>query len=268
MEPDIDAVLADREVFNEFIYTPWQDAVAAIESRAGNTDLDAYVARMLPAGIPEAMKGKKSIVLFRHIATSNHEISRFAICADALDTFQPLILEYTEDKFNDRNEWKYFLGKLRFHKGLSKSGEPIFEHVNIINFNESNNKPMSSLLTNWGQPFVEFHHELFDHHFPHMKDNVHDLSTWLHELGPTARDYYKGFFTLFLKDAILFENFMVDAKERSFTEEIILPAFFEIYKETGLKPLIVALEPTEMESDQFWLSHPYAAKELLVRKQA
>ncbi len=261
-EVDIDALLADRVAFDDFIYTPLQEAVEQIEKRDKDSDLQEYVENSLSnTGIPEVMRNKKSIVLFRHIATSNYEINRFAMCADILEAFQPLILEYTEDKFNDRNEGKYFLGKLRFHKGVNKMGEPIYEHSNIINFNESNNKPISSILTHWGQPLVEFHHELFAKNFPQLKNSPHDLSGWLHAVGPSAREYYKAFFTLFVRDGILFENFLMDGKEHSFTREIILPAFIEIWSQIGVKPLIVTLEPTHMEGDQFWFSHPHFMKE-------
>jgi hypothetical protein len=133
------------------------------------------------------MRGKKSIVLFRHVATSNYEINRFAMIADTFPDFQPLILEYTDDKFNDRNEWKYYLGKLRFHKGVNHKGESIFEHVNIINFNESNNKPISSLQTHWGERLVDFHHHLFHTSFPQLQGNTYDLSDWLHQIGPNAK---------------------------------------------------------------------------------
>ncbi len=228
--------------------------------RERDKQLEEYVEKSLPDGLPDAMKGHKTFALFRHLATSNYEIHRFAMVADAFPEFKPLILEFAEDKFNDRNEWKYFLGKLRFHKGVDKHGQPIVEHLGIINFNESNNKPISSLHTHWGERFVDFHHRLFNTSFPQLKDNVYDLSDWLKNIAPSAKEYYKTFFTLFLRDGILFENFIPEGKEFTFTRDVILPALLEIQEETGKKPLVVALEPTDIEGDQFWLSHPHAVK--------
>ena len=65
---------------------------------------------------------------------------------------------------------------------------------------------------------------------------------------------------MFLQDGVLFENFLMDGKEQKFTEEVILPAILEIEAECGYKPLIVALEPTGIEGDHFWLSHPFQNK--------
>lgn len=258
MEPD--HPLADREAFNAFVYFPLEDAVKELLEREKEKQLEEFVEDALPQGVPDVMKGKKSIVLFRHVATSNYEINRFAMVADAFPQFQPLIFEYGEDSFNDVNEYKYCLGKLRFHKGINKKGEPIVEYVSIIDFTKSNKKPISSLTTHWGERLVDFHHKLFNTSFPQLKESVFDLSGWLGQIAPDAKQYYKSFFTLFLKDAILFENFMPEGKELSFTRDIILPAILELEAESGVKPLLVALEPTEIEGDHFWLSHPYSDK--------
>ena len=257
---NIEGVLSDHNAFNSLIYTPWDEALRELERREHDPALDAYLTQLLPRGIPESMRGKKSMVLFRHIATSNYEIHRFIAAADSLDALQPLVLEYVEDKFNDRNEGKYFLGKLSFHKGVNKKGESIWETVRVIDFNGSNNKPISAVTTVWGESLVEFHHELFRKSFPQHANCMADISGWLREFGPAAKDYYKQFLALFLRSGILFENFFIDEKEFGFTKEIILPAITEIMRDSGLKPLIVALAPTEIEGDQFWHAHPYTQK--------
>jgi len=262
----IEELLADRRKFDAFVYRDIHEARAELERRQDNRKIDAYLSRQLPVGIPDAMKGKKSVVLFRHIATSNYEICRFVILTEALNDLQPLILEYTEDKFTNRNEWKYFLGRISFANGVNKKSEEIFECINIINFNESNSKPISSISTLWDQSLVDFHHELFLEEFPHLENNVSDLSEWLHAQGVGAKGYYKSFLSLFLKHGILLENFLVVSKELSFTREVILPALLEIEEETGMLPLIVALEPTDIEDKKFWLSHPYKKKGVLERK--
>jgi hypothetical protein len=60
-----------------------------------------------------------------------------------------------------------------------------------------------------------------------------------------------------------FEKFMINEKESFFTREIFLPAFIDVMKRTGSKPIIVALEPTEIETDEFWMCHPHSSKELV-----
>ena len=263
----IQSLTEDREAFNAEVYSTLEQALVELEKREGDSKLDDYIRKNLPCGLPGVMQGKKSMVLFRHIATPNHEINRFISLGDALESLQTLILEYSEDKFNDRNEAKYFLGKLRFHKGHSGDGHAIFENLNIMNFNESGNLPLSRVLTHWGQGLVNLHHELFDNCYKdRVNISVSDLSEWLHTCGASARNYYKPFLTLFLRDAILFENFLVEAKEKSFIQQVILPAFLEIEEEIGYKPLIVPLAPTEIETDHFWYSYPLSLQEFVKNK--
>lgn len=262
MSPSImvEELMSKRQSFNDFIYLPLFDALAELERRQTDLSLSTYVEKYLSKDIPDIMKEKKSAVLFRHIATPNYEIRRFMNIADTVDDYgiQPLILEYLDDKFTNRNQWKYFLGRLSFYKGHDKNKTAMFECKVIMDFNTHNMQPISSVKTLAGNSLVDFHHDLFLRHFPHMKNvGMFDMSEWLREHGGGAKAYYKTFLSLFLKHGILFENFLIDGNESVFTKEIILPALFEIHKETRVKPLIVALEPTDIESDQFWLSHPY-----------
>lgn len=263
----IDQLASDREAFNAYIYTTWEDALAELDRRQADPELKEKARALMPQGIPPTLDGKKNLVLFRHIATPNYEVSRFLVGADALaDQADPIILEYTKDKFTNRNDWKFSLGKLAFHKGHSKTNEILIENKVIIDVNESNFKPIHSIETHWGQNLVEFHHDLFESTYPMFKDAKFDLSDWLHAVGPTAKDYYTAFLALFVRDGILFENFMVDGKEESFTKDVILPAIFAIEKATGVRPLIVPLEPTHIEGDRFWLSYPSRLKEFLEGK--
>jgi hypothetical protein len=262
----IEKLVAVREKFDEFVYMPIDKAIAELNIRQTDKKLEEYTNKILNGDVPEILKDQRNMILFRHIATPNHEVRRFLIAADGLEVLNPVIFEYVADKFNNRNDWKYSLGNIFLSKGLNKKHEQIIECKNIIDFNESNNKPIHSIKTKWGQSLVDFHHEIFTNDFPHLKNNISDLSAWLHGFGEHAKDYYKPFLTLFLKHGILFENFMLCGKELSFTKEIILPALMEIIEETGVRPLIVNLEPTEIEGERFWLSHPQHAKEFIERK--
>ncbi len=265
IEKQIEFLCDNHDEFDKFIYTPIEDAIKELDSRQNNQKLEEYTKSIIGVDIPEILKNNRSMVLFRHVATLNYEIRRFFICADALDDLHPVIFEYTADKFNNRNEWKFSLGKILINNGLNKKREQMFECKNIIDVNSSNNMPIKSINTKWGQPLVSFHHEIFNKGFPHLKYdiNVFDLSDWLEKFGPAAKDYYKSFFTLFLKNGVLFENFLLNKEELPFTKTVVLPAILEIIKETGVKPLIVALEPTNIESDKFWLSHPQHEKEFI-----
>ena len=264
IEEQIEFLCNNKRDFDKLIYTPVEEAVNELKLRQANNALEDYTRRILGDDIPEIIKCRKSMVLFRHVATLNYEIRRFLIGADALsDDLKPIIFEYLSDSFNNRNAWKFSLGKISLHKGLDKNKKQIFECKNIIDMNSSNNKPLHSVVTHWKQPLVDFHHEIFSRGFPHLKDNVFDLSTWLHKFGDNPKDFYKPFFTLFLKHGILFENYLFNKEEALFTKTVILPIILEISKESGVKPLIVALEPTEIEDDPFWMSHPHHEKEFI-----
>lgn len=263
----IDRLVSDREAFNAYVYTTWDAALEELERRQHDPELAQVAHGLIPNGVPGVLEGKKSLVLFRHVATPNYEVARFLAGADALsDRADPFILEYTKDKFTNRNEWKFSLGKLAFHKGHSKTNDILLENKVIVDVNDSNFKPLREISTHWGQNLIEFHHELFEVMYPMFKDSKYDLSEWLHELGPTAKDYYVPFLSLFVRDGILFENFMVDGKEEGFTKEVILPALLAVEEATGKRPLIVPLEPTHIEGDKFWLSYPFKLKEFLSEK--
>jgi hypothetical protein len=52
------------------------------------------------------------------------------------------------------------------------------------------------------------------------------------------------------------ETFVLGGAEREFTERVFLPAFDALWRETGLKPLIVPAEQEEWEGDEFWQMYP------------
>lgn len=253
----IDDLVVDRQKFNAFTYLPLRVALEELALRRADASLAEYVASSLPQGLPELMRDGPHIAIFRHVATSNYEIIRFMIAANTFPDLRPLILEYGDDRFLDRNDWKHSLGRLVFCKGIDKWKHHIYETETIINFNESNNTPISHVVTLWGEKLVDFHHQLFLRHYPTLDAQLYDLSAWLHQVGGSAKAYYKRFLTLFLRGGILLENFLLDDKEGSFTAQVVVPAIKEIEAESGKRPLIVALEPTEIEGDKFWLSHPW-----------
>jgi hypothetical protein len=267
--------MADHHAFDACVYLPLADAITELKRRETLPDIDTYLATLLPFGVPAVMREKKSVAIFRHIATPNYEIRRFVALADLIRVsmhaetgieLHPLILEFLDDKFTNRNEWKYSLGRLYLYKGTDKKNAPIFESIYAVDFNTSNSKPIATLKTLWGQSLVDFHHELFASVFPSMRDSVFDLSGWLRKNGDDAKTYYKFFLSLFLKHGVLLENFLLDGTEGSFTKDIILPTLFEIERECGFKPLIVALESTEIEHSRFWLSHPCEETKQMLKK--
>ncbi len=247
--PDIEQLISDREAFNAFVYTPLEEALRLLKERG--EDPDVYDI----GPVPEKFANKPKVVLHRQVITPNYEVSRFLSIAEVLG-FEPLFFEFHDDKYVTENDWKYLLGKMHFYKGKGKKGGSKVDRMNIINFNTANGKKMSAVETIWGQRLIDFHHELFLMKYPSLHQSMYDGSEWYMSKGGNAKEYYTPFLGLFIKHGILFENFMLDERELDFTRDIFLPAFIEIYRTTGLKPLIVALEPTDIEGDNFWMFHP------------
>lgn len=257
--PDIETLISDHKAFDSFVYTPVREAIIELRRRWNDPKIKVSIE------IPEFAKEGFKAINYISLITSNYEIRRFINVADALD-LKPLILEQTKDKFTSNNEWKHGLGQVRFFRKLNGKGEAIIESINVIDFPKYDGKYLPDVQTFWGQSLTDFHHELFLKTFPKLSGTIHDVSEWIHSFGKTPREYYPTFLTLLIKHGIQFENFMLSEKEMWFTREVFLPAFIEVYKKTGLKPLIVALEPTEIEGDKFWISHPIEDMQWLKEK--
>ncbi len=257
---EVERIMASREAFDAFVYTPFEEMLAEMPLRQKNAALSAYVEKSLPAGLPHIIKEGKHAFLSRDVGTPNYETLRFISAIDAMEDFVPIIWEYGQDKFTpNQNELKYALGKMTFYQGQGKKGGEKTIKQSTVNFNENEGKKLVDVKTEWGQSLIDFHHELFT---PIRKSLKHDLiffdaSEWYSKSGGVVEKYYKNIFTMFLTHGVLFENFMVEHEsEVAFIRSVFLPAFIEIYRETGVKPLIVPLSPTDIESDLFWSYYP------------
>jgi hypothetical protein len=204
--------------------------------------LETKIVELLNEDIPEVFKKKSKGVLFRQVATPNYETRRFISIIDGFENLDPLFFEYYQDKFTSNNEHKHSLGKIRFFYGHGKNGGAKIERVKIIDFNFYNGKKISDVKTLWGENLTSFHKKFFNKTYRKLdKDNFFEASKWFTKHGPSANKYYLDFLLLFIRHSILFDNFLLDKKELGFSKEIFLPAFIEVYKKTGFKPIVVAL---------------------------
>ncbi len=264
---DIPKIISNRKLFEETIYTPLSVALGELKERRKDKELEKKVLKILKNDIPEPFKKDPRAVIFRQVITPNYEIRRFVSIADALEDTKLLFWEYRHDKFTSNNDWKHSLGKLSFFQGRGKKGGMKIERINAIEFNEFVGKKISKVKTLWNQSLVGFHHGLFRKTYKLLRrDSFYDASKWFKNHGVTANEYYTPFLSLFIRNGVLFENFMLDHKEISFTREVFLPAFIEAYKTLGHKPLIIAFEPTDIEGEDFWMCHPNETKKLLEEK--
>lgn len=264
----IEELISDRQKFNDLVYTSLGSAITAFDERQSDKQLADYLEKELRLSVPAALTKGKTAVLARPIASPNYEMRRFVSIVEAIEGFCPVVWEYLDSKFTPQNDCKYYLARMPFYFGHGKKGGLKLNYLNIIDIDGHNGKKISEIKTHCGKHFKDFHHEILDHTYKDKKIivNAFDASSWYDAFGSKACVYYKHYLALFLKDAILFENFMLDVKEVEFTREIFLPAFLELVEETGKKPLIVALEPTETEGDNFWMSYPGEIMELVQKK--
>lgn len=253
--PNIETLVANREAFNAFVYTALPQALNELKLRASDIALSQKLNQLLEGDIPPPLlEGKPKAVMFRQIATPNYEIRRFLQLMDGIHELDPLFGEYSDDTFVTINEQKRYWGRIKYCAGFNRfSG-----HTKLLDFKHAEGKRISDLKTLHGKSLVDFHHGLFEKtFFPVHKDTFYNISNWLARHGKTAKNYYKPVLVWFLQHAILFENFVLnDPKERQFVTDVFLPAFIQVYQETGYKPLIVDLLPTDIEDREFWFCHP------------
>jgi len=262
---DYNKIMSDRNIFNQIVYTPLSEALRLLEERQKDKKLMAKVEKLLKGDIPKIFKKKKCAILARQMATPNNESKRFVSITK--DHFLcPVFFEYNNDKFTPENEFKYSLGKLTFYNGLGKHGGSKKEYLNIIDFNKSNGKKLSNISTLSSESLVQFHKNLFNKFLPNKEVVFLEASDWYKNNGPSAGVYYKNFFLFFICHGILFENFLLTGNEKKFTKEIILPAFEKVINLTGLKPIIVPLEPIDLEEDESWYYYDNNIKNINIKQ--
>ncbi len=196
-------------------------------------------------------------VLFRQIATPTHEVLRFLRIAKHMQ-LSPLILEYYGDKFvSAGNSYKRSLGKMPIYQHTGIDGRDIVRHRTVIDFNAYTGKPLSTVRCNTGESLIDFHHGLITKLTRFNTDTqCVDATSWFQGVGGHAKNYYEQFLMLFLRDGILFENFMPNEAEQKFTHEVMIPASQNVTIRYGLRPLVVRLVPKNKEGRKFWDSYP------------
>lgn len=246
--------IKDEMSFYNDIYFTYDEAVAEITKRQKNSELIKKIEDDLRK-IPEqlSISTKINSVLFRQVTTPNYETRRFLHLSEGGD-LNPILFEYHHDKFVSNNEYKRSLGKIKFFLGEGKKGGKIIKSVTVVDFNSYTGKPLNEVVCSNGMPLIDFHKNLFFDAYPNFpRERVYDASEWFSNHGKNADNYYVNFLKLFLVNGILFENFMLNDEEKIFTESIFYPSYKKVIEEYGLKPIIVALEPTEIEGDEFWM---------------
>jgi len=256
MATETSGVLSDDyRRFADIVYTSLDDAVALLRERQ-SADLLSELEGNGLIRIPEVLKDRHVALIGRQLSTPNHETKRFLDLAARHDLV-PVFWEYHGDKFIARNSVKYSRGRLGFYHGVGRNGGLKVEYLNVIDFTRSEGRAIRNVRTLWGQPLIDFHHDMLFAEYPSLDcGSVYDASAWFAQHGGAARHYYRAFITLFLRHAIWFEWFDLHGEELNFTREIFLPAYYDVYSTFGLRPLITPIEPQNRDAGGYWQLYP------------
>jgi len=246
------------------MYTPLAIALEELQKRRQLFGKKTPGRDWLPDDLPKHPNGYA--FLARFIATPNLEAHRFLDLVNGTDLL-PAIAEFNHDKFVAQNPLKCALARMGFHNGFNRHGQPLVEFVNVMNSSQQG-RPLKDLQTFWGQSLIAFHHELLAHT---LNGGVHpvvfDSSPQYFRAGGTAAAYYRKFLLpLCVANCIVFEDYLLDGKELSFTHDVVLPAFDAVTVEWGIKPLIVRLSPSGEEVSPDWFWYPGELKSFVLER--
>lgn len=255
---------SQHQSFSDLVYTPLSEAKLELYKRRENKELTNRMWKFFEGDIPKPLLDGPKALLFRQLFTPNFELRRFIdiVYEQHID---PLFFEYHEDKFTSHNPLKHALGKMRFLQE-SENHDLIIKTKTIIDFNKNQGQRISDIDTIWGQKLIKFHHALVESTYDGSRPLHFDASRWFQSEGVNASQFYLKYMALFLQNAILFENFVLDNDaEFHFVESTFLPAFIEINRIFGFKPLIVRLLPENTQSNPYWISYPVEVLSFLER---
>jgi len=241
------------------LYTEPRIALWDLQQRRKEPYLKRIVRKNLGSSAGELLKkfSQPRAVFFRQVATPTHEMLRFLKFAKQMG-LKPLILEYHDDKFvSSENRSKRSLGKMPIYQYTSTDGRDMVQYETVCDFNTSTGKKFKDIVCINGEKFIPFHHRLFRTLTGlNPKTYCFDASDWFALAGKKAELYYEQLLTFFIRDGILFENFMPLRSESAFTKTIVMPAFEKLEKQYGIKPLVVRLLLENEEMCKFWDSYP------------
>ena len=250
------------DAFNH-LYTEPRIALWELKQRRQDAVLKNHIRRNLGSASEELLTkfSRPRAVFFRQVATPTHETLRFLKLAKQMK-LKPLIFEYHDDKFvSAENRSKRSLGKMPIYQHTGSDGREMVKYETVCDFNTATGKKFRDVVCLNGEKFISFHHRLF-RTLTGLNPKTYsvDASKWFKSAGDKAELYYEKLLTLFIRDGILFENFMPYRSESAFTKSIVMPAFKNLKNLYGVEPLIIRLAPEKEEMRQFWDAYPRKTK--------
>ena len=239
-----------------FYFTP-EEAAKELMRRRESPKLAERVKEYLKGDIPNHFSDYNGPIsmLFRNIFTPDYELDIFIKYAESIGS-RPVLAEYTKDRFVAKNEDKHALGKLYFYLNTDAHGHVNMRVFKIIDFDYAEKMRLCDIVTKWGESLVGFHHRILNRWHSESYRNIVDMSEWAHRNGGRAKEYYNSVFALFIRHAILFENFRETGPEGEFYRNIFLPSFQRVSEYFGMQPLICPMQPPEDENNPKWWGYP------------
>lgn len=251
------------EPFLQSVYTPIESALNEIEERRKDSKLRLAVEKYLDGDLPSYFNQKKAVLyLSRHIATPNYETLRFIEVTKEYD-LPKVIGQDTTDIFTSNNVLKRALGKMQIMKGTARNGDEIIENFTVVNFNKAQGKKLRYVKTATGTPLTRFHNSLLLNIYPFGYKLVNE-SSWIdRNHRKNLLLHYKKFLSLMITQGVMFEYY--EDSEHDFVNEILNPAFSDVTKRFGCKPLISDLVPQEKQLERDWNSYPSVVYQFVKR---
>ncbi len=238
------------------LYTPLPIALVELKRRRRDAKLVKKV-RDYFAGFPplEELKLQPKAVMARALITANLELEHFLNTSKDL-SLDPIFYEFRNDKFAHINPEKRALGHMVFYATNAQGERVITGSKRVVNFNTYQGKTLDKVQTLWGEDLVAFHHRLVTSHFPNHKLDIVDFSDWFRKARKFSTAYpYLRYLGLFLVHGILFENFTNRDDEQPFNEQVVIPAVNKLVEIFGVPPIIVPIEPLEIDDQPHWYSY-------------
>lgn len=267
--PEINAALLDEKEtlisptsMNE-MYTSLEDAKEEVWRRWNDRELRKKVELFLHGDMPEFLNEAPKAYLAKHVVSPNFNFFYYLESAKKIN-LELAMPEYRDDKFVSLNKDKYHLGKMFFSSGKGEQSDIQLETRSVLDFKLSDGKKFREIRTVKGGEFIDFHHQLTEALVPGSIKRIFDISEWIERNGSSPKNFYLHFFSLFICNAVLFENFI--SKKGGYDEfnrKVVIPNFNKIKDIFGVKPLIVQTVPFEIECDPFLWYYPKEAEQII-----
>jgi len=253
-------------VFSETsgLYTPLTEALQELKRRRADKKLQQRVNdyfALYPC--PPELATEPRIVMAPPLVSPNLELKYFLDVCKHLP-IRSIFYEFRKDKFVHLNFEKHYLGKMVFFREHAPDNKEVTGSMRVVDFEKDQGKPMNEIKTIQGENFADFHHRLVSEYLPDADIEIHDFSEWFKNSRLFLPELpYLRYLGLFIRDGILFSNFVTEKYQSSFTHTLVMPAFEKLKEVLGVAPLIVPIEPVETDSEPFWCYYPEEVRTLI-----